>query len=360
MRISKIIVLALLVGFLLSAVLPAPAAQRQSNTNQRKEDRIFIPKEVKSVLEGGLMNKQARSDFPFTVNGNIYLPAVGAYHNVINLAIKNSDLGFVQAAPAAAPAAKEGAGETIEPAAPVPEMQAKFEIFLQFREISGGLPGQLFREVYVPCQESVPAADYNPDKTEPYFLWYPLPAGKYLLAIALTSTDLKKIGTQYFEFNLPDPASFTDRLETTPIFSSKSIERLETPETRPLLHKGFFTMSVLKITPNLNNVIAFKDNFDIFFYVFGAKLNAEQKYALEMNFEVKKGDEVVIRFSPAVFESPLVSLPLPMKYTLVRQEESGEVREDKDLEPGKYVLAIKILDKNTGSTLTESVDFEVK
>ncbi len=359
MRTFKIVVLALLVGFLLSAVLPAPAAQRQSSPDQ-KEGRIFIPKEVKTVLEGGLMSKQARSDIPFAVTGNIYLPAVGAYHNVISLNIKNADLGFAQAAPPAAVAAKEEPARKKEPAAPAPEMQAKFEIFLQFREISGGLPGQLFREVYVPCQESVPVADFDPNKTEAYFLWYPLPAGKYLLAMALTTADLKKIGTQYFEFNLPDPASFTARMETTPVFSSKNIERLEAPETRPLLHKGFFTMAVLKITPNFNNVIAFKDNFDIFFYVFGAKLNAEQKYALEMNFEVKKGEEVVIRFAPAVFESPLVSLPLPMKYSVFKQTEAGEVKEDKDLETGKYVLAVKIMDKNSGNTLAKNVDFEVK
>jgi len=359
MRTFKIVVLALLVGFLLSAVLPAPAAQRQNSPNQ-KEDRVYIPKEIKTILEGGLMSKQARSDIPFSVTGNIYLPAVGAYHNVFSLNIKNADLGFVQAPPPAAPAAKEGSTEKKVPAAPAPEMQAKFEIFLQFREISGGLPGQLFREVYVPCQESVPVADFDPNKTEAYFLWYPLPAGKYLLAMALTSTDLKKIGTQYFEFNLPDPASFTDRMETTPLFSSKNIERLEAPETRPLLHKGFFTMAVLKITPNFNNVIAFKDNFDIFFYVFGAKLNAEQKYALEMNFEVKKGEEVVIRFAPAVFESPLVSLPLPMKYSVFKQTEAGEVKEEKYLETGKYVLALKIMDKNSGNTLTKNVDFEVK
>jgi len=359
MRTFKIVVLALLVGFLLSTVLPALAAQRQNGPNQ-KEDRVYIPKEIKTILEGGLMSKQARSDIPFSVTGNIYLPAVGAYHNVISLNIKNADLGFVQAAPPAAPAAKEGSTEKKKPAAPVPEMQAKFEIFLQFREISGGLPGQVFREVYVPCQESVPVADFDPNKTEAYFLWYPLPAGKYLLAIALTSTDLKKIGTQYFEFNLPDPASFTDRLETTPIFSSKNIERMEAPETRPLLHKGFFTMAVLKITPNFNNVIAVKDNFDIFFYIFGAKLNAEQKYVLEMNFEVKKGEETAIRFAPAVFESPLVSLPLPMKHTLLKQTEAGEVKEEKDLEPGNYVLTIKIMDKNSGNTLAKNVDFEVK
>ncbi|HEX9902871.1 MAG TPA: hypothetical protein VGB72_08420 [Acidobacteriota bacterium] len=359
MRTFKIVVLALLVGFLLGAVLPAPAAQRQNSPNQ-KEDRVFIPKEIKAVLEGGLMAKQARSDIPFSVTGNIYLPAVGAYHNVISLDIKNADLGFVQAAPPAAVPAKEEPAPKKEPAAPAPEMQATFEIFLQFREISGGLPGQLFREVYVPCQERVPVADFDPNKTETYFLWYPLPAGKYLMAMALTSTDLKKIGTQYFEFNLPDPAFFTDRLEATPIFSSKNIERMEAPETRPLLHKGFFTMAVLKITPNFNNVIAVKDNFDIFFYIFGAKLNAEQKYALEMNFEVKKGEETAIRFAPAVFESPLVSLPLPMKHAVLKQTEAGEVKEENDLAPGKYVLAIKILDKNSGNTLTKNVDFEVK
>jgi hypothetical protein len=356
----KSAVLALVAIFILSAVLPMLAAQEQTTPQPKKEDRIFIPKEVKTLLEGGLMAKQSRSDIPFAITGNIFLPAVGAFHNVLELNIKNADLGFVQAAAPTAAPAKEEPGQKKEPAAPIQEMQAKFEIFLQIREISGGLPGQLFREVYVPCQESLPLAGYDPDKTDTYFLWYPLPAGKYLMAMALTSKDLKKIGTQYYEFNLPDPASFSDRLDTTPIFSAKNIERLDEPESRPILHKGFFTMAVLKITPCLNNVIAFKDNFDIFFYIFGAKLNAEQKYALEMNFEVKKGEETAIRFAPAVFDSPLVSLPLPMKHTTLKQTDAGEVKEEKDLDPGKYVLVLKVMDKNSGNTLTKNVDFEVK
>jgi hypothetical protein len=360
MRMRKIAVLALLAGFLLSVVPPSPAAQDQTAPPQKKEEKVFIPKEVKTVMEAGLMNKQSRQDIPFTITGNLYLPAVGAFHSVFSLNIKNADLGFSPAPAATAETAKDKPAERKEAPAPAPDMQAKFDIFLQIRDIAGGLPGLLVREVYVPCQERVAAADYDPNKTETYFLWYPLPAGKYLTVMALTTPDLKKMGIQYFEFNLPDPASFTDKLDLTPIFSSKNIERMEAPETRPMLHKGFFTMAVLKITPNFNNVIAVKDNLDIFFYVFGAKLNAEQKYALEMSFEVKKGEETAIRFAPAVFESPLVSLPLPMKYSVAKQTEAGEVREDKDLEPGQYILIIKILDKNSGNTLTKNVNFEVK
>jgi hypothetical protein len=359
MRMRKIAVLALLAGFLVSIVPSLPAAQNQAPPPQKKENKVFIPKEVKTVMEAGLMNKQSRQDIPFTITGNLYLPAVGAFHNVYCLNIKNADLSF-SPAPAAAETNKGKTAEKSEAPAAAPDMQAKFDIFLQIRDIAGGLPGLLVREVYVPCQEIVPAADYDPEKTETYFLWYPLPAGKYLTAMALTTPDLKKMGIQYYEFNLPDQASFTDKLDLTPIFSSKSIERMDAPETRPILHKGFFTMAVLKIIPNLNNVIAVKDNLDILFYVFGAKLSAEQKYALEMSFEVMKGDQTAIRFAPAVFESPLVSLPLPMKYTVVKQTDAGEVKEDKDLEPGQYVLVIKILDKNSGYTLTKNVDFEVK
>jgi hypothetical protein len=49
-----------------------------------------------------------------------------------------------------------------------------------------------------------------------------------------------------------------------------------------------------------------------------------------------------------------------MKHAMVKQTESGEIREDKDLEPGQYVLILTILDKNSGNTLTKNLNFEVK
>jgi len=46
----KSAVLGLVAIFILSVVLPLLAAQEQTTPQPKKEDRIFIPKEVKTVL----------------------------------------------------------------------------------------------------------------------------------------------------------------------------------------------------------------------------------------------------------------------------------------------------------------------
>ncbi|MBN2200223.1 MAG: hypothetical protein JW747_10285 [Candidatus Aminicenantes bacterium] len=348
MKGKRIAAFAVLSVFLTAALTVSLAAQKKAKT----EARVFIPKDVKKVLESGLLTKQPCLNIPFAVTDHLFLPAGGSFHNILRLEIKNKDLGF-------APAAQEPEKTPEGSAAPAAEMRAVFNLFIQYREISGGLPGMVAKEIYIPCDQNADAAGYDPEKTELYFVGYPLSPGKYMAALALTTTDLKKIGTQYFEFSTPDPAVFVDRLETTPVFTVKNIERMEAPENRTILHKDHFTYSILKIWPNIGNVVGFQDNLDIFYFVFGARPNAEQKYDLETEMEVKKDEESVLRFAPTVMESPLVSLPLPLKRTLITQSEAGETREEKDLEPGSYVLVIKILDKNSGNTVTKTVPFTV-
>jgi len=349
MRGKRIAAFAALSVFLTVALSVSLSAQKKAAS----ETRVFIPKDVKKVLESGLLTKQPRLNIPFAVTDHLFLPAGGSFHNILRLEIKNTVLGF-------APAGQEPEKTPEGPAAPAAEMRAAFNLFIQYREISGGLPGLVAKEIYVPCEATAAADGYDPEKTEFYFVGYPLPPGKYMAALALTTTDLKNIGTQYFEFSTSDPAVFVDRLETTPVFTVKNIERMEAPENRTILHKDCFTYSILKIWPNIGNVIGFKDNLDIFYFVFGARPDAEQKYSLETEMEVKKGEESVLRFTPTVMESPLISLPLPLKRTLISQTEAGETREEKDLEPGSYVLVIKILDKNSGNAVTKTVSFEIK
>ncbi|OGD11314.1 MAG: hypothetical protein A2Y86_04885 [Candidatus Aminicenantes bacterium RBG_13_62_12] len=349
-------VVALLAVILTTGLTVSLSAQKQAKT----EPKVFIPKEVKAVMEAGLLTQQPRLDIPFAFSGHLYLPAAGSFQNIFCLEIANRELGFVPLTPAPPAKAEEKAAEDKPQAEPVIEMLANFELFIQFREISGGLPGQVYREIFVPCEEKLTAAEFNPDKVEKYYVAYPLPAGKYLAAFALTSIDLKKIGTQYFEFSTPDPASFSSRLDTTPVFSAKAIDRMDAPDRRIILHKNYFTFATLKITPILDNVIGFKENFDIFYFNLGAQPNAEEKYSLETNFEVKKGEETVIRFAPVVFPFPIISQPLPLKRMVVTKTEAGETQEEKDLEPGSYILVIKIQDRNSGYSTTKNVPFEVK
>jgi len=176
----------------------------------------------------------------------------------------------------------------------------------------------------------------------------------------VTSLDLQKIGTAYYEFTLPDTASFTKELETTPVFFVKQLEQMEAPETRTTLHQGYCTYSILKIVPNLEKVFVAGDNLDIFYFIFGVQPNEQQKFDLEVNYEVKKGDDSAIRWTLQKYESPLVSQPLPLKQTVQIKTGEEERTEQRDLAPGNYTLIIKIDDKVSAKSVTKTVDFEVK
>jgi hypothetical protein len=178
--------------------------------------------------------------------------------------------------------------------------------------------------------------------------------------MAIASQNLEKIGTQYFEFSLPDPLSSPDGLDTTPIFFVKNIKRMASPEGRAEVHKDFFAYSVLQIEANVERIFSPTDNFEVFFYILGAQPSETGKYDIEVGFEVYKGEELAIRFKPGKYEVPLVPQPLHLKQTLIITSEEGERTETRNLEPGKYTLSLIISDKISGKSETKTIDFEVK
>lgn len=369
MNVKKLITPSILfaVVFCLTAPLDSWTGQQEKATQAKPEQKIFIPKEVKIVLEEGVESPYPRQDIYVDIFDSLFLPARENFHIVFFLKIKNSDLDFSPPAPAAPaePAAKpEEKQETAPPApvqdvAPASQLQASFNVFLQFNRLEEGAQPLVFREVYVPTTIQLEnAADV--DREDVYNFGYPLPVGQYRLALAVTSLDLQKIGTAYFDFKIPDPATFTTALESTPIFFVKNIENMEMPETKTILHKGFFNYSILKINPNLERTLTVGENLDIFFYIFGTKPNEQQQWSIEINFEVKRGEETVLRWAPQTYTTPLVSQPLPLKQTVKITDEKGERTEQRDLAPGSYTLVINMQDKISGLSGTKTVKFELK
>jgi len=360
MRAKKLIVLILLAGFVLGLAaaqsFAAPAAQKDKDKKEVSPPaKIYIPKEVKAVMLDGLKTRQARLDIPFNIFKTTLLPAQQALYIVFFLKMKNADLGF-----APAPVAASQVAEAAAAAAAQPKLKAGFNVYLQFHKVENGTPTQIVKEVYVPASIEADSAGFDPEKEEWYTVGYPLLPGTYLLAIALTSQDLKKIGLQYYDFSLPDPKSFTKELETTPIFLLKELKNTQVVENRTELHKGLFVYSVAQITPNIDNVIAVGDPLDVFYVIFGAQPNEQNKYKIEVSYEVKKGEEAAIRFEPAIYEAPLVSHALPMKQTLIHKQGDKETRETRDLEAGNYTLNLEITDKISGNTCTKKFDFTIK
>jgi hypothetical protein len=369
MKPKNLIIPVLVAGVLLSLLAPLSASnqkdQAQNKQAPKPQEKVFIPKEVKAVLQEGLAARQGREDIPVNIFHSLFLPAQQNFQIIFFMKIKNSDLGYAPASatPAAAPAAPqpEVKPETVPAAQEAALLEAKFNVFLEFNRLEEGAEPQIFKEVYVPSTIQVEEASFDAEKEDMYSIGYPLPFGHYLLALAVTSPDLQKIGTAYCEFTLPDTSAFAKALETTPIFFIKSFEKMDGPETHTVFHKELFTYSFLKIVPNLDKIFAAGDTLDTFFYVFGARPNEQQKYDIEVNFEVKKGEEIAIRWAPQTYDiSPLVSQPLPLKQTVIIKSQAGERTEQRDLTAGNYTLVVSVSDKVSGNSVTKTVDFEVK
>lgn len=366
MKTKKLIITALLAGFVLSSfAIPAVAAAAM-NQEEQKSDVVIIPDKVKSLFKEGVNTREARLDIPFSFAWHSFLPARQNVHCVFFFKLKNADLGFVPIPQAVELTEevpeKKKEEETTEPEAEaVPALlQASGHVFLQFTHMKDNTPQEVIKEVYIPINFQLEGKDYDPEKEEFYSIAYPLPAGDYLLSIAVTSLDLEKIGTQYFEFSLPDAFSFTDKIDTTPVFFIKNIQRMQAAETRAEVHKDFFTYSVLQIEPNIGNIFSERDNLDIFFFIYGAVPAQAGKHDIDVTYEVYQGEEIIVKYAPAHYDAPLVSQPLPLKKTVViKSEAEGEKKEQRDLEAGRYTLQIEIKDKVSDRSVKKSVDFEI-
>jgi len=222
------------------------------------------------------------------------------------------------------------------------------DVFLRFYKMEKGKAKGIFKEIYIPYLLEAEREGFNREEENLYSICNALPPGDYLLALAFASTDLSDIGTTYIEFSLPDPLSFQRRLEASPVFFVKSLQRISSPETEIKVHKNCFYYSVLKIKPKLENIFHQGETPDIFYFIYGSRPNQEKKFNIEIDYKVKKGKEDVIKYATQTYSSPFISHPLPLKI--------GE----KYLEPGQYTLEIKIKDKISNLSLKKDITFEVK
>ena len=364
MKIRNLVIPVLLLGFILSLFLATnlPALNKAGKPQKKP---IRIPKKVKSVFKEGIITREARLDIPFTIIKHLYLPAQQNLHSTFLFRVKNADLGFFPIAPTPeSPKEKkekeEGKTPRPETESPPIKLQTNSHVFLQFNKLENNIPGETLHEVYIPLNLEAESSSYEPDIDELYTTGYPLPPGNYLLSMAITSEDLRKIGAQYFEFSLPDQASFTDRLETTPVLLINNIKRMDSFETTPEVHKGFFTYSVLQIEPNVENIFSPGEKFDVLYYIFGAQPTESGKYNIEADYKVLKEEQKVINYGLTTYESPFVIQLIPLKKTvIIKSETEGEKKEDQDLEPGKYTLSINIIDKISGNSISKKIDFEI-
>ena len=353
MKIKALIITALALMFMICLV-SGTILYAQAQEQKAKPAAVIIPPEVKTIMQAGQQTREGRMDIPFTLLETLFLPAQQNLHDIISFKVKNADLGF--ASPAGETQEKqEESAFTTTPS----QMQANGHIFLQFNQ----LEGTFTKDFYIPLNIEIDGTAYDPEKEETYFIGCTLPPGKYLLSMAITSKDLKTIGTQHTEFDTP--AAMTEELVTSPVFFVQALEQIAAPETMVEIHKGYFTYSILKINPNLAKEFTSGDNLDIFFNIFGAQKNAAGTNDLEITFEILKGEEKVVRYAAQPYTNSLVSQPLPLKQTIITKTtneagETSEKSESKDLEPGNYTLLIDVKDNTSGKTVKKTIDFTMK
>ena len=379
MKAHRTVIPALIAVFALSLIIvPADAGPSQKEAqklDQKQPEKVRIPKSVKDIILQGLPTRQARPEIPFTVFQNYFFPTP-VRENMISVFLfraKNADLGFAPApvqpaAPAAAPAKDAKAQAAPAPAAAAPaapaELQAKLHIFLEFHKLENGVAGPVAMEVYVPTVLTEDPAAYDPEQENWYSVWAILPGGDYVLAMAMASPDLKKVGTFFYDVKIPMIQEFDNAIGTTSIFLDKKMDQVQQVASHSEVLKGVFPYSVLRIVPNLDNTTVPGETIEVFFFVLGAKTQDPanpQSYDIEVNYEVRQGEKSVLKWPAVPSQSPLIIQPLPLIQTLkITDPEKGERMESKNLDPGTYDLVIMIHDKVSGNKAEKKIPLIVK
>ncbi|MDH4217557.1 MAG: hypothetical protein OEZ52_10080 [Candidatus Aminicenantes bacterium] len=341
---TGIVLLGIFVLFSMLSV-SGDAGQRKRK-REKQELEIYIPQEVKTIMEEGVVMRQPRQDVPFEIVRFLYVPAQQNVHAVFMFEIKNADLDFQSES-----MNPENAQTVAEEQPDIPQIIKKdFKIFAQFYERNKGDVGKVVKESYVPASFQEDSSTYRPEQKNIYSIGYPFPAGDYLLALAVTSPDLSKIGLQYYEFSLPDQFSFKDKLGLTSVFFLKSMKQNENPELVTKVHMNSFVYSMLEIFPKVKNIIAPGEPVDIFYFIYGCQPEKEtNQYNIGIAYRVLEEGTTVIGFKESTFRFPLISHPLPLV-------------DDKNnpLKQGSYILEIDIIDNVSGRSLIENIEFEIK
>ncbi len=347
MNFKKIFTLSLVLILALAlAVSFAEAGPQKKDQKKDQKARTVLPSDIKAMLEQGLASRQVKADLPFNFIGHYILPAKGTYIAIFITNIKNADLEY-------APVQSPSAGDVY---------QTEADIFFQIYQNNENAP-KLVAENKAFSQFTVPAAEYNPEGESYYYLGYPLPSGKYILAAALGNRKTKKLGTTYYEFEIPrfEDSYKSDQLLTSSVLVLKNYEQMDTPENYPNFHKDYFSWMILKVYPYTQYRFKPNEQPTLMFMIYGNNFDSNQKAQLEINFDIRKGDTKYVAFTPMTYESPFIEqpIPIPSSKQVKVTDDKGERIETQPLEAGGYELVINIKDKISNKSLEKRIPFEL-
>lgn len=351
MKTSRTIAAALAVLFTVSvlalSVKAAPGPQK-GKTDAKPQAKSMMPKEVAAVIQEGLATRQGRQDIPFSIFKTLILPAQqNNLYPVFFFKAKNGDLGYAPST--------TGTGQ----------MESTLKFFFEFlqADAAGALKPKSGGSNQIVL--TTDGAGYSADKEDWYSFGWALAPGKYTVALALTTADLKKIGVAYTDVTLPAPEAYETSLYPTDPIIVTGMDTTE-QDQKPSIHRSYFSWGGAKFTPNVMSEIKVGDSLEIFFFIIGAAPKdpaaARPVLDLEVNYQVDdEAGKAAIKWAPQSYEQYFVSQPLPLFQTLQKQDEKGTVlsTEKKPLPAGKYTLVATVTDKVSGKKGEAKMPFTV-
>lgn len=326
----------------------APKSKNPQKPPAKSQDKTIMPKEIEAILQEGMPARQGRQDIPFSIFKNIVYPAQGnCLYPLFFFRAKNSAFDFGPAA---------GTPSQLEP-------RARIYLLLFKADEKGNFKPQIRAATRLGFKSE--SASFDPDKEDWYSFGLPLPVGKYVLSMALTSPDLKKIGVGYYDFELPGPESYKSSLMISEPLIYKSIEEIQ-PEKEIMVHRGLITWGGLEVIPLIPETVSLGEDLNMVFFIYGAapapqKQGQRPQYDIEIAYEVQKENgEAAAKWSPQTYQSYFINQEFPLVQTLLIKDAKGEHQERKPLTAGKFILSFQIKDKISGLSVERKLPFEIK
>jgi hypothetical protein len=341
----KKIALFMLIPALLFAL---PLAGKKKPAGEEKKPvqaSLFIATQVAAVIDANAPQRLNRTDIPLTALPTLFLPAQQNYvYPVFLFQVKNADLNLAAAA------------ETPD------VLSAKFHVFTRLYKLENGALGAVVRERYIPFNLEEGKAEFHPEAVNYYSIAGEIfPAGNYLLALALSTPDFSRITVVFNEFSLPDVAQLQGKLDATPIFSVFGLKQLPAAETRLTIHRNAFVYNTLELSPKVSNEFKVGENLDLFFFILGAKPDANNAYSLQVTYRFKKEGKEVRKLGPVQAAGVIVSQPIALTFTEITKNAKGVETDRKELkmEPGEYTLEIELLDTVSKAAALKEFKFRI-
>jgi hypothetical protein len=197
------------------------------------------------------------------------------------------------------------------------------------------------------------------------------PDGQFSRAIALTpgtydvfvamkekGAEKGKVGLVRHELTVPSFAS--GELSTSSIILARTLEQLPSPLPPDKQQENPYVFGPLKVTPSTDRAFLKTGDLQVLFWIYGASQTAgKPDVQVDYSFHqrLSDGEKYFNRTNPQELNAK--TLPAEFNLTMGHQLLSSLSVSLASFPPGEYRLEIKVTDKPSGKSLTNTVNFSV-